>query len=511
MKQYTLYLTICARYYILKGELNLKKLITCGLAASLVLSLFSACSKAPGDKAALPKLDSANPVSIEIWHYYNGPQKTAFDAMVNEFNETVGMEQGIIVEAFSQGNVDGLISKVVDAAEKKVGAEDVPDIFAAYADTAYEVDKLGLLTDLNSYLTEEEISEYRSEFVDEGHLYGDEALKIFPIAKSVELFMLNKTDWQKFADATGAQMSDLTTIEGVTRTAGAYYSWTDSLTSEPNDGKAFFGRDALANYFIIGAKQLGVELFEGSGADVTINVDKDAMRKLWDNYYVPMISGYFSAGGKFRSDEAHIGDIVALVGSSSGATYFPSEVSISDLDSYPIECAILPAPRFEGGEPYAIQQGAGMAVTKSDAKTEYACTIFLKWFTEEQRNIDFSVGSGYLPVKNAALSMDAISPALADLDAATAQRIDQIFTAALEQLDTCTLYTTRAFDGGNAARSVLTSSMSALADSDRKAVLTLMDGGLSHEEAVARFNTDEHFEAWYSSFAAELAAAHQAG
>ena len=67
--------------------------------------------------------------------------------------------------------------------------------------------------------------------------------------------MINKTDWDKFAKATGADISDLKTLEGLTATAKAYYEWTDSQTPKAGDGKAFFGRDAMANYFIIGAKQ----------------------------------------------------------------------------------------------------------------------------------------------------------------------------------------------------------------------------------------------------------------
>ena len=49
------------------------------------------------------------------------------------------------------------------------------------------------------------------------------------------------------------------------------YTSTDGLTPEPNDGKAFFGRDALANYMIIGSRQLGKEIFEVRGDQVTLN------------------------------------------------------------------------------------------------------------------------------------------------------------------------------------------------------------------------------------------------
>ncbi len=489
-----------------------RQIAAAGLSAAVFLSTMTACTSSPAQGAVRPKLDPNNPISVEIWHYYNGPQKTAFDTLVTEFNETVGREQGIIVEAFSQGNVDGLIDKVTDAAEKKVGAEEVPDIFAAYADTAYEVDKLGLLVDLSDYLTDEELALYRPEFISEGYLDDSGALKIFPVAKSLEVLMLNQTDWDKFAAATGASLDELATFEGVTHTAESYYNWTDSLTPEPDDGKSLFGRDAMANYFIIGSRQLGVELFQGSGEDVVIQADKTVLRRLWDNYYVPFINGWFSANSRFRSDDAHIGDIIALVGSTSGASYFPTEVAVGDFDAYPIDCTVLPAPIFEGGERYATQQGAGMSVIQSTPEAEYASVVFLKWFTDPERNAGFSAGSGYLPVTNQALDMDVIQTALnGQTDEATAQRIGETLSVALDVLDTHTLYTTRAFDGGNACRSVLESSLSGLAVADRQAVLDLMSGGLSHDEAVAQFDTDAHFDEWYGQLVADLEAAHAMG
>lgn len=59
------------------------------------------------------------------------------------------------------------------------------------------------------------------------------------------------------------ELSSLSTMEGLAETAGKYYDWTDSLTPDiPNDGKAFYGRDAMANLFIIGSMQLGTEIFK---------------------------------------------------------------------------------------------------------------------------------------------------------------------------------------------------------------------------------------------------------
>lgn len=474
-----------------------KRIASGVLAAVLLAGLcsFAGCGKK--DDAVSVKLDPKNPVVISLWHYYNGPQKIAFDALIDEFNETVGLEQGIVVEPSGQGSIPELTEKVIDAANKKVGAEDIPNIFAAYADTAYQVDQMGLVADLKPYLTQQELSEYVPGFIEEGRLTNEEELKIFPIAKSTEVFMLNKTDWDKFAAATGADTSSLKTVEGVAKTARQYYDWSG--------GKAFFGRDAMANYFIIGCKQLGKELFEVNGGSVKLNCDETVMRRLWDNYYIPYISGYFASYGKFRSDDAKTGDIIALVGSTSGAAYFPDTVMAGDTETYPIEVEVLPAPVFEGGEQVAVQQGAGMVVSKSDQKEEYASIVFLKWFTEQSRNIDFSVESGYLPVKVSANQADVLTQALDKLaDSAITTNLKATLPVAANTVASSKMYTNKAFQNGTAARAVLENSMQDKAEQDLKTVHEQMQQGVSHEEAVAAFDTDENFRQWLDAFCSQL-------
>ncbi len=45
------------------------------------------------------------------------------------------------------------------------------------------------------------------------------------------------------------------TIEGLVSVAERYYEDDAYMPDIPNDGRAFFGRDAMANYTSIGAKQ----------------------------------------------------------------------------------------------------------------------------------------------------------------------------------------------------------------------------------------------------------------
>ncbi|MCC0738944.1 extracellular solute-binding protein [Clostridioides sp. ZZV14-5902] len=468
---------------------------------SMIVLLLTGCDL---KKEESYKLDPENPTSIEIWHYYNGQQKMAFDKLVKEFNDTVGAEKGIIVEAFSQGNVVDLSEKVLDSANKKVGSEEVPNVFAAYSDTAYEMDKLELLVDISKYISKDELNEYIEEYVDEGRLNSDNKFKLFPIAKSTEILMLNKTDWDKFAKATNSNINDIQTIEGLVETSKKYYEWTDSLTKEPNDGKAFFGRDAIANYIIIGSKQLGVEIFSVKDGKVTLNLDEKVMKKLWDNFYVPYINGYFASYGKFRSDDAKTGDILALVGSSSGASYFPGEVMLNDNESYKIETSVFQAPRFKDKEKYAVQQGAGMAVTKSTKEEEYASVEFLKWFTDKESNIKFSIASGYLPVKKKTNDLNVIKDVMNKDDLKVSSKVESSIISSIEQINSCKLYTNKAFDGGTKARQILEYSMIDKAKEDLKKINELIKNGTSKENAVAQFNNDENFSEWFLNFKTEL-------
>lgn len=473
------------------------------ISAIILLLVFSTVllTSCGGNGTKTAKLDPNNPTTITIWHYYNGAQQKAFNKLVDDFNQNQGKDQGIVVQASSQGSVSDLEKNVLAAAEQKVGASPVPNIFAAYSDTAYMVDKKGLVADLSPYFSDEELEKYVDSYIEEGRFSGDDSLKIFPIAKSMEIFMLNKTDWDKFSKATGTELSACNTLEGVTATAKAYYDWTDSQTPKKNDGKAFFGRDAVANYFIIGAKQLGVEIFSVKDGKPSLNFDKDVIKKLWDNYYVPYVKGYFTSSGRFRSDDIKTGDLICFVGSSSGATFFPERVITSDEDSYPIEMKVYEAPQFKDGEKYAVQQGAGMVVTKASEEEMFASVEFLKWFTQTDNNIDFSLSSGYLPVTREGNQKENL-----DLSDSKEDKTAAIVSAAVDQVNNNTLYTTKAFENGTQARNILEYSLSDKAAADRKKVVKSLKNGSTLEKAAAEFDNDKNFEKWYNETKKQLEA-----
>lgn len=49
------------------------------------------------------RLNPDKPVSLTIWHYYNGAQQATFNALVEEFNATVGKEMGNLCGGLQPG------------------------------------------------------------------------------------------------------------------------------------------------------------------------------------------------------------------------------------------------------------------------------------------------------------------------------------------------------------------------------------------------------------------------
>ena len=154
----------------------------------------------------------------------------------------------------------------------------------------------------------------------------------------------------------------------------------------------------------------------------------------------------------------------------------------------------LPCPTFEGCEPVAVQQGAGMVVTRGTDEQIEASVEFLKWITEPENNISFSVGSGYLPVTHAASDMDAIEQSGLPLSGS----MKEIISTAIDTVDSCELYTMPAFTDAKDARSILESCMSDRASADRRTVEEHIAAGQSAADAEAEFLTDGCFENWYN-------------
>ncbi len=475
----------------------------CLVAAWSMLLICSAC----GQTEQATALDPKDPVCIKIWNYYNGNQTLAFDGMVEEFNATVGRDLGIVVEASSQGSIDGVVTELISAVTGEAGAQSAPDLVAVYMDTAYTLDQMDLAADLDQYFSAEELAEYVPAFLRAGRLSDDGPLINFPISKSTEVFVYNATDWAAFEDATGVSPQQTETMEGLVSAAEAYYTWTDDLTPDiAEDGRALFGRDSMGNYMLLGAYQLGHEIFTVRDGNVVVDLDYHTMRTLWDNYYIPFINGYFGAYGNYRSDDAKIGRILAMVGSSAGVGYFPTQVTRTDDSTYPIEAEVTAPPVFANAvNQGVVQQGAGYCLIKSTEQKQYAASIFLKWITQADQNANFSSLSSYLPVKTAALEASFLQTELAS--AAQSANVANSLLVSAKLVQNTPLFSPAPFSGSVAARNAVEDAIELVSIADRAEVESRLAAGMSRDAAVAEFSTQAYFDTWYAGLQAAVTAA----
>lgn len=479
-----------------------KKLLAVCLGMSLFI-LLTACSSGKIGGQGKSVLDPKNPISVTLWHYYVGANKTALENEVDQFNKSEGSEKGVVVNAVAKGSVAELEKAVTDSAKGVINSEPMPDLFSSYPDKGFEIDQLDKLCDLNDYFSKDEQELYVEEFLNDGKFHGERLLSI-PIVKSTELLYVNKTAWNEFAAATGLNEKKLATWEGVYEAARAYYQWTDAQTPEtPWDGKSFMGVDSVANFVIIGNKQLGVEVIDGKDQKAVLN--HADLRKIFDLYYGGMSLGYFNAVGKFRSDDIKAGDLIAYVGSSSGAAYFPAWIEKNNTQA-PIDFLALSYPVFNGGTPTAIQQGAGMSVAKSTPEKQEGAALFLKWFTSEEQNIPFAMTTGYLPVEIAAYKNSEFNASLESMRSGeTAEKnVAVVYEIALNQIMESQTYSSTPFNGSYNVRTILEKSLMTMGESGRQSAGALKEQGMTEVEILQALDMDARFNEWLTSIRSQL-------
>ena len=463
---------------------------------SFVLSVslfFTACSSPATDPNKKLKL-AEPPIQLTLWHYYVGQNQQTLEDAIVEFNQTLGAEKNIIVESLSQGSVAELEASLTNSAKGVINSAPIPDIFSCYPDKAVEIDALGMIADLNPYFTDEEKGEYVPNFL--AGSFFDNRFLIVPIAKSTEVLYINATAWNEFAKATGVSDSAFATWENLWIAAQKYYDWTDEQTPDtPGDGKPMFGLDSVQNYVLTSCKQLGTEMIDAEKKAIIL--DLPTLRKVFDLYVSAMAMDYFGGSGKFRSDNIKSGELIAYIGSTSSAAYFPTWVE-KDLTRQDIQLLALPYPVWQGGEPVMIQQGAGMCVAKSTAEREEAAALFLKWFTDKKRNIPFAMSTGYLPVKSDIYQSQDFKNALQELRQGdeSQKNVAMLYDVAFQQISNYSAYAATPFEHSYVLRPILLSTLNAATESALQAADALKQKNMSSSQVLSELNLEQRFHDW---------------
>ena len=395
----------------------MKKAFSLLLTFLLMLGCLSGC----GNDSPL---DPQKPVTLTMWHNYGGDMQHAMDYLIDQFNSTVGKEQGIIIDVTAISSSSELNKSLAMIVNGDPGAPEMPDIFTGYPKLAIQFWEKGLLADLDNYFTADELSAYIDAFVEEGRL-ADGGLYVFPIAKSTEVLYVNQTLFDRFAAGTGASADLLSTFEGLAELSKMYYEWSG--------GKQFYAADSWFNFAEVGMAQLGDSIFEGEA----LSLDGDNFAHIFETVYTPAVEGGIAIYDGYSSDLSKTGDLVCSTGSSAGILFYGDTITYTDGTVENVEYSILPYPVFENGTKAAIQRGGGLMVAKSNEQKEYAAGVFIKWLTASEQNMSFVANTGYLPVTRQAFEDDLSE----HMDTVEDPRIKKMLTSVLSMYEDYSFFT----------------------------------------------------------------------
>lgn len=469
-------------------ENRIRRTIVLAVIAGVLLAV-SGCGSRQSERP-----DPAAPTVITFWHAYNAVAKARLDELVQEFNETAGMEEGILVDARGYGSSVELEEALYASANHIMGSDALPDLFTSYPDNAYRLDQIAPLVNFDDYLAAEELSRYREEFLAEGVFDESGSHKMIPVAKSTELLFLNKTDWEVFSEETGVSEEMLGTWEGLSAAAERYYEWSG--------GNPFLGMNSYNDFAVLTAAQQGQESFTG-GEDGGFRYTRETARKAWEAYYVPHIRGWYKSS-VYNQDGIKSGKLMAYIGSSAGAGFFPGEVIENENSFYEIECSALLYPSFQTGNAYMTQRGANIAAFAADEVREYAAAKFISWFTEPEQNIRFAVSTGYLPVQNEALhSVGALVGHIEEENNSDA--VKKSLQISIEAMNEKKFYVRKPFPKSYEMNQVFNTSLedctaAALDEMDRREA-----DGEKRELLESEFLNEEHFNNWYDTLMEKMA------
>ncbi len=335
------------------------------------------------------------PVELSLWHVYGEQADSPMNLLVQEFNQTVGQEQGVRIKVTGMSSAAKIGGYLLEAQQGGQDTHELPDLFTVHISDALALGEDNIV-DWNDYFPADELSEFVPGFLADGTA-EDGKLLIFPLSKSTQLLMLNGSGFARFSQATGVTYEDLATWEGFYDAAGKFYDWSG--------GEPFCAMDYPIRAVELNAMEHGAEdLYTEDGWYDTENA---VFKESWMQFARALAQGHIVVSDLYSNTQVMTGEVLCGLGSSAAILYYNDTVSYEDGRTEPMDLHVIPMPMTEGADALMTQAGVGLCAYKTTERKAEAAALFVRWLTESERNLDFVAQTGYMPVRNGAF--DAIA------------------------------------------------------------------------------------------------------
>ena len=333
-------------------------------------------------------LDPKKPTTLTMWHVYGEQVNSPMNDFIEQFNATIGKEKGIIINVTLMSNASQIGKKLKDAQTDKAGSKEMPDLFFCHSSDARSLGANNLLN-WSNYFSQSELNNFVPDFLSDGLV--DDNLVVFPVSKSTYMLFIAGGVFDRFAVAKDVSLSDLRTWKGFFSVAEKYYDWSG--------GKPFCAIDYLIRIAELCAISEGENIAYKNG---WYDANNPALIKAYDMFATSIAKGHIVVSDLYSNTQVMTGQTCAGIGSSASILYYNDEITYPDNTSEKMNLQVLPLPQQTGKQKVATQSGVGLCAYKTTDQKAEAATIFTRWFTEEQRNVDFVLSTGYMPVRTGA-------------------------------------------------------------------------------------------------------------
>ncbi len=363
----------------------MKRAFFCLLIASLLLSSLTGCSQ-----SAL--LDAQKPVTLTMWHMYGEQADSSMDRLVEEFNATLGSEKGVIIKVTNVSSTNKLTGQLLQARSEAPGAPALPDLFCAHTSTM-TIFSAEELIDWNRFFTKDELSAYVSAFLEDGQT-EDGALRNFPLSRSTYALFINGSQFARFSADAGVTYDDFSTWDGFFAAAEKYYEWSN--------GKPFCAFDYPIRHIELDMLSKGDALIYTD--DGWYREDDLAFKAAFMRFAAPLVKGHIAVSELYSNTQVMTGETLSGMSSTAAIAYYNDVVTYPDNSSEPMNLKVLPLPQTEGAQRFYPVSGVGLSAIKTTEQKAEAAAVFVRWLTEAERNLHFSVETGYMPVSKSAFA-----------------------------------------------------------------------------------------------------------
>lgn len=316
-------------------------------------------------------------VKVTIWHSAQGQNASVFEQISDDFNSTVGKENGIVIEAIYQGKANDVLTKVNAASGKK----GLPDIAMMDATAATDMNHSSYLVTMDalgadvSDILECAISSYTSE----------KGLLALPFNASALLLYYNKTLYDSLGIEPPRTLDDL--CKAVSETADA-------------DRTGFSGVPATFELSTLIGAQHGLSFMvdnrngHDGGATKAVFDEEGTYREFLEKWkqlyetggYNPITSG---VTGEFTS-----GRTAAMLASSSNLATIINAVG----NSFEVGVAKVPMVNEQATGGTVISGGALFCFTQSEEVRKV-----MEYLVSPEVQAKWSEETGYVPVSYKAI------------------------------------------------------------------------------------------------------------